>query len=91
VANTPQAKKKMKKDRSRRSRAAFAKECVVVLVELGLHNPIAALILDYAMLVDQRIEAAKVGEVGVLRIGFAKTLQALRGLWCFFEVFVFSA
>ncbi len=47
---------------------------------------IAALILAYAVLVDQRIQAAKVGEVGVLRISFLKTLQALRGLWQFLEV-----
>ena len=47
---------------------------------------IAALILGYAMLVDQRIKAAKLGEVGVLRISFAKTLQAVRGLWSFLEL-----
>ncbi len=44
VANTPQVKTKMKKARNRRSRAAFAKVGMVVLVELGLHNPIAAAI-----------------------------------------------
>jgi len=42
---------------------------------------IAALILAYAVLVDHRIAAAQVGEVGVLRISFLKTLEALRGLW----------
>lgn len=47
---------------------------------------IAALILGYAMLVDERIKAAKVGEVEVLRISFAKTLQAVRGLWSFLEM-----
>ena len=47
---------------------------------------IAALILGYAMLVDQRMKAAKVGEVEVLRISFVKTLQAIRGLWNFLEV-----
>lgn len=54
---------------------------------------IAALILGYAMLVDERIKAAKVGEVEVLRISFAKTLQAVRGLWSFLELGqgVFSA
>jgi hypothetical protein len=47
---------------------------------------IAALILAYAVLVDERIKAAKVGEVAVLRISFAKTLHLVRGLWHFLEV-----
>lgn len=47
---------------------------------------IAALLLGYAMLVDERMKAAKVGEVGVLRISFLKTLQAVRGLWTFLEM-----
>jgi hypothetical protein len=47
---------------------------------------IAALILAYAVLVDERIKAAKVGEVGVLRISFSKTLHLVRGLWHFLEV-----
>jgi len=49
-------------------------------------HEIAALILAYAVLVDYRIEAAKVGEVGVLRISFLKTLHAVQGLWQFLEV-----
>ncbi len=44
VANTPQIKASMFKPDSRRFQAAFAKVGVVVLVELGLHNPIAAAI-----------------------------------------------
>ena len=47
---------------------------------------IAALIMAYAILVDERIKAAKVGEVPVLRISFLKTLEAVRGLWHFLEV-----
>jgi hypothetical protein len=47
---------------------------------------IAALILAYAVLVDYRIEAAKLGEVGVLRISFLKTFALVRGLWQFLEV-----
>ena len=47
---------------------------------------IAALILAYAILVDERIKAAKAGEVPVLRISFLKTLEAVRGLWNFLEV-----
>lgn len=47
---------------------------------------IAALILAYAVLVDHRIQAAQVGQVGVLRISFLKTLEALRGLWQFLQV-----
>jgi hypothetical protein len=42
VTNTPQAKQQMKKARSRRGRAAFPKVGVAVMVELGLHNPLAA-------------------------------------------------
>src|SRR5260370_8338679 len=42
ISNTPQVKKQMRKARSRRGRAAFPKVGVAVLVELGLHNPLAA-------------------------------------------------
>ena len=35
---------------------------------------------------DCRVEAGAVGEVGVLRISFLKTLQAVQGLWQFLEV-----
>ena len=42
VANTPQNKKQLSKARTRRGRAAFPKVGVAVLVELGLHNPLAA-------------------------------------------------
>jgi hypothetical protein len=47
---------------------------------------IAALIVAYAVLVDYRVEAASTGEVGVLRISFLKTLEAVQGLWRFLEV-----
>ena len=47
---------------------------------------IAALIVAYAVLVDYRITAAKVGEVGVLRISFLKTFELVQGLWQFLEV-----
>lgn len=47
---------------------------------------IAALILAYAVLVNYRVEAASVGQVGVLRISFLKTLQVVQGLWQFLEV-----
>jgi hypothetical protein len=47
---------------------------------------IAALIMAYAILVDERMKAAKAGEVPVLRISFLKTLEAVRGLWQFLEV-----
>ena len=42
ITNTPQVKKQMRKARSRRGRAAFPKVGAAVLVELGLHNPLAA-------------------------------------------------
>jgi len=44
VANTPQVKKQLRKAKSRRGRAAFPKVGVAVMVELGLHNPLAAAI-----------------------------------------------
>src|SRR5487761_2487577 len=42
VTNTPQIKKQMRNAKSRRGRAAFPKVGVAVMVELGLHNPLAA-------------------------------------------------
>jgi hypothetical protein len=53
---------------------------------LSAVQEIAALILAYAVLVDCRVEAARVGEVGVLRISFLKTLQVVQGLWQFLEL-----
>jgi Transposase DDE domain len=44
LANTPAVKKEATKARSRRGRAAFAKLGAVVLLEIGLHNPLAAAI-----------------------------------------------
>ena len=35
---------------------------------------------------DYRVEAAAMGDVGVLRISFMKTLQVGQGLWQFLEV-----
>jgi len=60
--------------------------CLQSHTPLTAMQEIAALILAYAVLVDYRIEAAKVGEVGVLRISFLKTLQVVQGLWQFLEV-----
>ncbi len=42
VTNTPQIKARMRKAQTRRGRAAFPKVGVTVLLELGLHNPLAA-------------------------------------------------
>jgi hypothetical protein len=47
---------------------------------------IAALIMAYAILVEERIKVATLQEVAVLRISFLKTLEAVRGLWRFLEV-----
>jgi hypothetical protein len=44
LPNTPQIRAQRSKTRSRRGRAAFAKLPATVLVELGLHNPVAAAI-----------------------------------------------
>lgn len=44
LTNTPQIKATVKKAKSRRGRAAFAKLTTVALLEIGLHNPLAAAI-----------------------------------------------
>lgn len=44
LINTPQITATLKKARTRRGRAAFAKITTAVLLELGLHNPLAAAI-----------------------------------------------
>lgn len=44
VTNTPQNNGALRKAKSRRGRAAFAKISTSVLLELGLHNPLAAAI-----------------------------------------------
>lgn len=44
VTNTPQIKRTQRKAKSRRGRAAFAKIITGVLLEVGLHNPLAAAI-----------------------------------------------
>jgi hypothetical protein len=44
VTNTPQIKRSQKKAKSRRGQAAFAKIITGVLLEVGLHNPLAAAI-----------------------------------------------
>lgn len=60
--------------------------CLQSHTPLTAMQEIAALILAYAVLVDYRLGAAGVGEVGVLRISFLKTLQVVQGLWQFLEV-----
>jgi hypothetical protein len=60
--------------------------CLQSHTPLRAVQEIAALILAYAVLVDFRIESAAVGDVGVLRISFLKTLQVVQGLWQFLEV-----
>lgn len=44
LTNTPQIKSALKKAKTRRSTAAFAKVVTGVLLEVGLHNPLAAAI-----------------------------------------------
>ncbi len=44
LTNTPQIKATTRKAKSRRGRAAFAKITTGVLLELGLHNPLAAVV-----------------------------------------------
>jgi hypothetical protein len=60
--------------------------CLQSHTPLTAMQEIAALILAYAVLVDYRVEAASVGQVGVLRISFIKTLQVVQGLWQFLEL-----
>jgi len=47
---------------------------------------IAALLIAYSILIDQRIQAGETGKIDVLRISFLKTLHWVRGLWNFLEV-----
>jgi hypothetical protein len=70
VTNTPQVKKQMRKARSRRGRAAFPKVGVAVMVELGLHNPLAAAL----------------GANGESEMALAKQVLAAQQLLCLFEV-----
>jgi len=44
VTNTPQVQRTQRKAKSRRGRAAFAKIVTGILLEVGLHNPLAAAI-----------------------------------------------
>ena len=44
LTNTPQNNRALRKSKARRGRAAFAKITTSVLLELGLHNPLAAAI-----------------------------------------------
>jgi hypothetical protein len=44
ITNTPQNNAELPKAKTRRGRAAFGKICTSVLLELGLHNPLAAAI-----------------------------------------------
>jgi hypothetical protein len=60
--------------------------CLQSHTPLTAIQEIAAMILAYAVLVDFRVQAATVGEVGVLRISFMKTLQVVQGLWQFLEL-----
>ena len=60
--------------------------CLQSHTALTAMQEIAALILAYAVLVDYRIEAAAMGQVGVLRISFLKTMQIVQGLWQFLAV-----
>jgi hypothetical protein len=60
--------------------------CLQSHTPLTAMQEIAALILAYSVLVGYRVEAASVGEVGVLRISFIKTLQVVQTLWQFLEV-----
>lgn len=60
--------------------------CLQSHTPLTAVQEIAALILAYAVLVDYRVGAAQMGEVGVLRISFLKTLEVVQGLWQFLEL-----
>ena len=60
--------------------------CLQSHTPLTAIQEIAALILAYAVLVDYRVGAASVADIGVLRISFIKTLQVVQGLWRFLEL-----
>ena len=46
---------------------------------------IAALLIAYAILVEQRLKVASLGEVEVVRISFLKVMETVSGLWRFLE------
>ena len=64
----------------------FSGPCLQSHTALTALQELVALILAYAALVDYRVAAAAVGEVGVLRISFMKTLQIVQSLWQFLQL-----
>lgn len=66
VTNTPQILHKLSKAATRRMKAAFAKISVAVLVELGVHNPLAA----------------EIGTAGESEMVLAKRLLSRLPGWC---------
>ena len=84
VTNTPQVKKQMRKARSRRGQAAFPKVGAVVMVELGLHNPLAAALGangESEMVLAQRVLSAQPPKSLLLNdryYGVGKVLVGLR-------------
>ncbi|MBI1841693.1 MAG: transposase [Verrucomicrobia bacterium] len=46
---------------------------------------IAGLLISYALLVEQRLKVADMGEVEVARISFLKVMETVSGLWRFLE------
>ena len=100
VANTPQDFKKHPADvlvalYSRRwEQEGFYRELKVDMRSADLiqsHTPetaaqeVAALLIAYAVLVEQRLKVATMGEVEVVRISFLKVMETVSGLWRFLE------
>ena len=83
VANTPQVKKRMRKAKSRRGLAAFPKLGVAVMVELGLHNPLAAAIGaggESEMVLAKRVLSAQPENSLLIKDRYYGTAQLLVGL-----------
>src|SRR5271166_2193174 len=83
VANTPQVKKQLRKAKSRRGRAAFPKVGVAVMVELGLHNPLAAAIGtrgESEMVLAKNVLAAQPEKSLLIMDRYYGTAQLLVGL-----------
>lgn len=80
ITNTPQVKGQLRKARSRRGRAAFPKVGVAVMVELGLHNPLAAALgasQESEMALAERVAAAQPERSLMLKDRYYGSAEAL--------------
>ncbi len=84
VSNTPQILASLTKAASRRMKSAFAKVGVVLMVELGIHNPLAAAIAQKG---ESELSLAK-GLIGSLPAGALLIADRLYGVGAFVRLLV---